>query len=145
MVRKVLAVRDVSHSRIVEESSSFNVDAKGNELLRRPYNNPEKLFWWIQLPKLKNLVQLNLNLITTDYILMLMGRECPKLEVVNIVSRIGQVRRSKSPYGFCENRTCDPGNLRCRRLSYLYSSLWRLRRWPFGAGQLQEAEEDHHE
>lgn len=79
--------------------SKFNVDGKGNELMlmqqQDDFGGPfvgglDEFFWCAQLTSLVNLVHLNLNLITTDEILLLVGSSCPKLEVVNIVSRIKQ-------------------------------------------------------
>ena len=50
----------------------------------------DDFFWCAHIPRLVNLIYLNLNLITTDEILILIGKFCQKLEVVNIVSRIKQ-------------------------------------------------------
>lgn len=68
----------------------FNVDAKVNELMQQQDNDLDDYFWCSQIRRLTNLVYLNLKLITTDEILVLVGQSCPKLEVVNIVSRMKQ-------------------------------------------------------
>ncbi len=84
----------------------FVVDNKGNELmLSQPHdditstsavgslaNNSglDDFFWCAHIRRLVNLVYLNLNLITTDEILFLVGKFCLKLEIINIVSRIKQ-------------------------------------------------------
>ena len=47
----------------------------------------DELFWCAHIRRLTNLIHLNLNLITTDEILLLLGNHCQKLQVVNIVSR----------------------------------------------------------
>jgi len=81
--------------------SRFNVDAKGNELLRHSAGHQsndhdgglDELFWCAQISRLSNLVALNLNLITTDEILRVIGDSCPLLEVVNVNSRITQEHR----------------------------------------------------
>ena len=52
----------------------------------------DEFFWCAQVRNLSNLVSLNLNLVTTDEMLLLLGDACPKLEIVNIVSRITQVK-----------------------------------------------------
>ncbi len=81
----------------------FSVDAKGNELMQATAASAashdgdgvvdgfDELFWHTQLRRLTNLVSLSLNLIATDDILVLVGESCPKLEIVNIISRIKQV------------------------------------------------------
>jgi len=81
--------------------SRFNVDAKGNELLRHSACHQsgdqdgglDEFFWCAQIRRLSNLVALNLNLITTDEILRVIGESCPQLEVVNVNSRITQEHR----------------------------------------------------
>lgn len=81
----------------------FNVDGKGNELMLMQQHDDfgnsnsgvnggglDDFFWCAHIRRLVNLIDLNLNLITTDEILLLIGNYCRKLEVVNIVSRIKQ-------------------------------------------------------
>jgi len=80
----------------------FTVDNKGNELMLSQvkfclqpghddiHSGLDDFFWCAHIPRLVNLIYLNLNLITTDEILILIGKFCQKLEVVNIVSRIKQ-------------------------------------------------------
>ena len=68
----------------------FGVDSKGNELFQTPDDGLDEFFWCTQLRNLTNLTHLNLYLITTDEMLLTVGAACPKLEVVNIVSRIKQ-------------------------------------------------------
>jgi hypothetical protein len=79
----------------------FSVDGRGNELMLMQQQDDfslgtsiigglDEFFWCAHLRRLTNLVQLSLNLITTDDILVLVGSHCHKLEVVNIVSRIKQ-------------------------------------------------------
>ena len=63
---------------------------QGNELLRHSAGDQsndhdgglDELFWCAQISRLSNLVALNLNLITTDEILRVIGDSCPLLEVV---------------------------------------------------------------
>lgn len=68
----------------------FEVDNKGNELMQHQDDGLDEMFWCNQIHKLVNLTHLSLNLITTDEILICVGNSCPKLEVINIVSRIRQ-------------------------------------------------------
>jgi len=76
----------------------FNVDGKGNELMLMQSHDDfgsnsgglDEFFWCAHIRRLVNLVHLNLNSVTTDEILLLIGNCCPKLEVVDIVSRIKQ-------------------------------------------------------
>lgn len=74
----------------------FMVDNKGNELMLIQHRDElgntglDDFFWCAHIQRLVNLVYLNLNLITTDEILVLVGKYCQKLQVVNIVSRIKQ-------------------------------------------------------
>lgn len=83
----------------------FGVDGKGNELMLMQqqddfgssFGGLDELFWCAHISRLVNLVQLNLNLITTDEILLLIGNYCHKLEVVNIVSRIKQDNIPQEP------------------------------------------------
>jgi hypothetical protein len=75
--------------------SRFNVDAKGNELFQPQQHHDhdgglDEFFWCAQIRRLANLVVINLNLITTDSILAVVGDSCPNLEQVNVVSRIKQ-------------------------------------------------------
>ncbi len=73
--------------------TKFGVDGKGNEMmLMNPEENGglDDFFWSTHLRHLGNLVFLNMNLVTTDELLILIGSSCPKLEHVNIVSRIKQ-------------------------------------------------------
>ena len=64
------------------------------------------------ISRLVNLVQLNLNLITTDEILLLIGNYCHKLEVVNIVSRIKQDNIPQEPNQDGQPPPILPGNLK---------------------------------
>ena len=84
----------------------FNVDGKGNELMLMQQQDEfgtssigglDELFWCAHIRRLVNLIHLNLNLITTDEILLLIGNYCHKLEVVNIVSRIKQDNIPQEP------------------------------------------------
>ena len=85
----------------------FSVDSKGNEVVTVGSADTDsaagshgsshdggidEFFWCAQVRNLSNLVSLNLNLVTTDEMLLLLGDACPKLEIVNIVSRITQVK-----------------------------------------------------
>jgi len=105
----------------------FTVDNKGNELmLSQPHddihNGLDDFFWCAHIPRLVNLVYLNLNLITTDEILMLIGKFCHKLEIVNIVSRIKQdyVQQESNFPGitlkFCVSDVGLEALLKCQRL-----------------------------
>ena len=71
--------------------TKFAVDNKGNELMLNQshdeFSGLDDFFWCAHIQRLVNLVYLNLNLITTDEILVLVGKFCLKLEIVNIVSR----------------------------------------------------------
>jgi hypothetical protein len=71
----------------------FGVDSKGNELMQPIANEDNGLdewFWRAHLGRMNNLVELGLNLIATDGILMTVGASCPRLRVINVVSRIRQ-------------------------------------------------------
>ncbi len=88
----------------------FNVDHKGNELFQTPQHSGgdgdgglDEFFWCSRLGRLANLVALNLNLITTDDVLRVVGDSCPNLEVVNVVSRI------KQDMSLLEMQAGDPG------------------------------------
>jgi len=108
----------------------FTVDNKGNELmLSQPHEDIhsglDDFFWCAHIPRLVNLVCLNLNLITTDEILILVGKFCQKLEVVNIVSRIKQEKQDYTQHEssfpgitlkFCVSDVGLEALLKCPRL-----------------------------
>lgn len=84
----------------------FSVDGKGNELMLMQQQDElasggmgglDEIFWCAHIRRLSNLIYLNLNLITTDEILLLIGNYCQKLEIVNIVSRIKQDNVTHEP------------------------------------------------
>ncbi|XP_040578992.1 uncharacterized protein [Lepeophtheirus salmonis] len=68
--------------------SRFTVDPDGNELPQNLIDGMDEIFWCRHLSRLNNLTSLRLNMITTDEILSVVGRHCPKLKHVNIVSKI---------------------------------------------------------
>lgn len=108
----------------------FNVDAKGNELMMQPgsagiypsdqdYGCLDEFFWCKQIARLTNLTSLNLNLITTDEILRVVGQNCLKLETVNVVSRIKQDLLSHEPgitLKFCVSDRGLKYLLNCKKL-----------------------------
>ncbi len=105
----------------------FSVDTKGNELMQVSTvstsqdgsDELDELFWRSQMGRMSNLVSLSLNLIATDEILVVVGRSCPKLEVVNIVSRIKQASHphfSAITLKFCVSDIGLRALLQCQRL-----------------------------
>eukprot|EP00096_Caligus_rogercresseyi_P011618 TRINITY_DN4621_c0_g1_i1.p1 TRINITY_DN4621_c0_g1~~TRINITY_DN4621_c0_g1_i1.p1 ORF type:complete len:551 (-),score=135.90 TRINITY_DN4621_c0_g1_i1:281-1933(-) len=66
----------------------FTVDPDGNELPQNLIDGMDEIFWCVHLARLQNLTTLQLNVITTDEILRIVGCHCRQLRDVNIVSKI---------------------------------------------------------